>query len=342
MADTPSSLLVPPTGASPIESRQIFAALRRPHLLLASGLLLLLAMIPVYAIVFDLPFSITFFSRVMIFALAALSLALILGYGGLVSFGHALYLGLGAYTVAIMSSYGITNGWVHLAVTIMVCIIVATLTGLICLRTSGIGFIMITLAFAQMFFFLVVSLKMYGGDDGFPIQARSDFGLLDIENHTVFYYVIFALLVASLYGANRLVQSPFGRVLRGSKSNQRRMLALGFPTLRYKLTAYVISCVVCGIAGLLLANLTRFASPEYMSWMRSGELIVIIALGGINSLFGAVVGAVALLSFEEILSGYTTHWMIILGPLVVVVVLVAKQGLYGSLQQSSMWGDNKK
>jgi branched-chain amino acid transport system permease protein len=307
--------------------------LRSARVLFAAAVLLLLAGVPLFAHLSDQPFYVTFFTRIMVFGLASLSLALILGYAGLVSFGHALYLGVGAYTVGIMSFHGITNGWAHLGATLGVSALIAILTGLVCLRTSGIGFIMITLAFAQMFFFLVVSLKVYGGDDGLPLSGRSDFGALDLENSRVFYYVVFFLLIGFLYGAHRLVKSPFGMVLRGCKSNERRMLALGFPTLRYKLAAYVLSSMVCGVAGLLLGNLTKFASPEYMSWVRSGDLIVMIVIGGMNSLFGAVVGAVALLSLEEVLSSYTQHWMVILGPLIVIIVLVAKQGLYGSLVQ---------
>lgn len=330
MADSPSLPAAARLTDTP-RGRSLGSALRKPHVLVATALLLLLAAIPLYAHLFDQPFSVTFFSRVMVYGLAALSLALILGYAGLISLGHALYLGLGAYAVGILSFYGITNGWTHLAVTLVVCAVVAALTGVVCLRTSGIGFIMITLGFAQMFFFLVVSLKTYGGDDGLPIAARSDFGVLNLQNNLVFYYVVFALLLGCLYAAGRLVQSPFGMVLRGCKSNERRMLALGFPTLRYKLAAYVLSSMVCGVAGLLLANLSRFASPEYMSWVRSGDLIVMIVMGGMGSLFGAVLGATVLLSLEEVLASFTPHWMAILGPLIVVIVLVAKQGLYGSL-----------
>jgi branched-chain amino acid transport system permease protein len=305
--------------------------LRSPRVWFVAVVLLLLAAVPVYSQVYDRPFYLTSVARIMVFGLAALSLALMLGYAGLVSFGHALYLGLGAYSVGIMSFYGITNGWAHLGVTLGASALVAVLTGLVCLRTSGIGFIMITLAFAQMFFFLIMSLKVYGGDDGLPIAGRSDFGVLDLQDNVVFYYVVFALVVAVLYGAHRLVNSPFGMVLRGCKSNERRMRALGFPTLRYKLAAYVISSMICGVAGLLLANLTKFASPEYMSWVRSGDLIVMIVIGGMNSLFGAVVGAMVLLLLEELLMSITEHWMAILGLLILLMVLVAKHGVYGSL-----------
>jgi branched-chain amino acid transport system permease protein len=298
----------------------------------AGAILLLLALVPAYSWAFDAPYYVTLFSRIVILALAALSLAPILSYGGMVSFGHALYLGVGAYAVGILAHHGIVSGWIHLAVAIGASALIAAATGAICLRTTGLGFIMITLAFAQMFYFLMVSLKYYGGDDGLSVLARSDFTpLLNLDNNVVLYYLAFALLVAVLYALNRLVNSHFGMVLRGCKSNERRVRALGIPTLRYKLSAYVVSAVICGIAGVLLANLTRFASPEYMSWIRSGDLILMIVVGGVNSLMGGIVGAIVLLSLEEALSSWTQHWMVILGPLIIIMVLVWKQGLYGAL-----------
>jgi branched-chain amino acid transport system permease protein len=298
----------------------------------AGAILLLLALVPVYASVFDAPYYVTLFSRIVILALAALSLAPILSYGGMVSFGHALYLGVGAYSVGILAYHGVTSGWVHLAAAIGVSALIAVSTGAICLRTTGLGFIMITLAFAQMFYFLMVSLKYYGGDDGLSVQDRSDFRpLINLDSNVALYYVAFALLVGVLYLLYKLVNSHFGMVLRGCKSNERRVKALGIPTLRYKLTAYVLSAVICGVAGVLLANLTRFASPEYMSWLRSGDLILMIVVGGVNSLMGGVVGAIVLLLLEEVLSSWTQHWMVILGPLIILMVLTAKQGLYGAL-----------
>jgi branched-chain amino acid transport system permease protein len=182
-----------------------------------------------------------------------------------------------------------------------------------------------------MFYFLAITLKQYGGDDGLTIGARSDFGLLALTSNTVLYYVAFAALLVCLGVLHRLVNARFGMVLRGCRSNERRMAALGFPTLRYKLTAYVISALVCVVAGMLLANLAKFAAPSYMAWQASGDLIVMIVLGGMGTLFGPVAGAVALLIFEEILSGWTTHWMIVLGPAIVLIVLTAKKGIYGYL-----------
>jgi branched-chain amino acid transport system permease protein len=290
-----------------------------------------LALVPVVAHAIGQLFYITLFTRILIFAIAALGLNLILGYGAMVSFGHALYLGIGAYAVGILSYHGVTSGWAHLAAALAAGAVVAVTVGWVCLRTTGVAFIMITLAFAQMLYFLAVSLKLYGGDDGLTIAARSDFGVLDLSHNTVFYYAVFAILVGLLYVLRRLVDSRFGWVLRGSRSNARRMEALGFPTLRYRLAAYVISALVCVVAGVLLANLTRFASPSYMQWQASGDLIVMIVLGGMGTLIGPVAGATGLLILEEVLSAYTDHWMAILGPLIVLLVVFSSRGLYGLL-----------
>jgi branched-chain amino acid transport system permease protein len=190
---------------------------------------------------------------------------------------------------------------------------------------------MITLAFAQMFYFLGVSLKQYGGDDGMQIAARSDFSPISIESNAALYYFAFALLVATLYLSWRLVHARFGRVLRAAKSNPRRMRVLGFPILRYQVTAYVISGCLCGIAGLLLANLTRFASPAYGYWTISGDLVVMVMLGGIATVLGPVVGAAVYVTLETVVAGYTQHWMIITGPIIVLIALVARRGIYGFL-----------
>jgi branched-chain amino acid transport system permease protein len=306
--------------------------LRSPTRVISAASLVALALVPVYAAMFDAPYYVTLFSRIVIFALAALSLAPILSYGGMVSFGHALYLGVGAYSVGLLAHHGVVNGWIHLAATLAVSALISAVTGMICLRTTGLGFLMITFAFGQMFYFLMVSLKYYGGDEGLPINARSDFSpLLNLGSNVVLYYVAFGLLLGALYLLHRLVNSHFGMIIRGCKSNERRVNALGISSFRYKLTAYVLSAMICGVAGMLLANLTRFASPEYMSWIRSGDLIVMVVLGGMNSLMGGVIGAVVLMALEEILSSWTQHWMVILGPLIVIMVLVAKEGLYGAL-----------
>jgi branched-chain amino acid transport system permease protein len=298
----------------------------------SAAILLLLALVPLFAYAADQPYYVRLFARILIFSLAALSLTLTLSYGGMISFGHALYLGIGAYSVGLFTYYSVGSGWAHLAGALACAGFVAASTGAICLRTSGLGFLMITFAFGQMFYFLMVSLKSYGGDEGLPIDSRSDFGpWLSFDNIVVLYYVTFVLLLAVLCVFDRLINSEFGLILRGCKSNERRVKALGLSPFRYKLSAYVISAIVCSLAGMLLANLTKFASPEYMSWIRSGDLIVMVILGGMNSLMGAVVGAIVLLLFEETLSSWTQHWMAILGPFIVLMTLLARQGLYGSL-----------
>jgi len=304
---------------------------RSPRVLAPSLFLLCLGLLPAVTAAIGEPFYVTLAARIVIFALAASGLNLVLGYGNLVSFGHALYVGLGAYVVGILSFHGVTSGWAHLAATVALSGLVAWITGLICLRTSGMAFIMITLAFAQMFYFLGVSLKQYGGDDGLQIAVRSDFAPLSIQSNTGLYYLSLALLLATLYLSWRFVHARFGRVLRGAKSNVRRMRVLGFPVLRYQVAAYAVSGIICGVAGLLLANLTRFASPAYMFWTVSGDLIVMVMLGGIATILGPLVGATVYVILETTLAGYTQHWMLILGPIIVLIALLAKRGLYGFL-----------
>jgi branched-chain amino acid transport system permease protein len=301
-----------------------------------------LALVPLLAAWLGQPFWVTLFTRILIFALAATGLNLVLGYGAMVSFGHAMYIGIGAYAVGILSFHGVDSGFVQLLAALGVGTLVALAVGAICLRTSGMAFIMITLAFAQMLFFLAVSLRDYGGDDGMALKGRSLFGALDLNNASVLYYLAYGLLLGVLYAFWRLVNSRFGMVLRGCRSNARRMASLGFPTLRYKLSAYVVSALVCVLAGMLMANLTRFVSPSYMAWTVSGELIVMTVLGGLGTLIGPVAGATALLLVEEGLSSLklgipwldtllNQHWLALIGLFIVFVVLVLKQGLYGWL-----------
>jgi branched-chain amino acid transport system permease protein len=298
----------------------------------ATAVLAALALVPAVAAAADAPFYVGLFARVMVFAIAALSLDLILGYGGLVSFGHAAYLGIGAYAVGILSFHGIVNGFVHFAVALCAAAVAALVIGFVSLRTSGVYFIMITLAFSQMVYFLGVSLHQYGGDDGLNIRRHSDFGsLFDLDDPTVLYYFVWALLVVFLGLGSRLVHSRFGALLEGTRSNERRMIALGFPIFRYKLTAFVIAGAVCGVAGALFANLTLFVSPSIMHWTRSGEILMMVILGGIGTLFGPVLGAAAYLLLESVLSRWSEHWQAILGPLLILVVLFSKSGLLGLL-----------
>ncbi len=295
------------------------------------ALLALFAGVPLYAQVFEQPFYLTLFGRILVYAIAASSLNLLIGYTGLVSFGHALYLGLGAYAVGILSSHGLDNGWLQLAVALAASTVVATLTGLIVLRTSGMGFIMITLAFAQMFYFLGISLKQYGGDDGMRLAARSALAPLALASPVQMYYLILFVMVVVLYLSWRLVHARFGHALRGIKANERRMRSLGYHTTRLKLAVYVLAAGIAAIAGFLLANLTSYASPSYAAWTVSGELIVMVILGGVGTIVGPLVGAMVLLLLEESLASLTTHWMAPLGIIIVLLVVLARRGVYGSL-----------
>ncbi len=290
-----------------------------------------MAMIPPITAALDAEFYMSLAARMMIFAIAAVSLDLLLGYGGMVSFGHAAYLGTGSYAVAILAFYEINNGFLQLAVAIGASALVALVIGFICLRTRGIYFIMITLALTQMLYFLGISLEEYGGDDGINTDRSQFFEWFDLGDDTNLYYLILFFLVICVWFTWRLINSRFGRVIRGSQSNDDRMQAIGFPTFRYKLTAFVIAGVICGIAGFLLANLTEFVTPEYMHWFRSGEIMIMVLVGGMGTVFGPVFGTIAYLLFEEVISDITEHWMIIFGPLLLILVLFAKQGIWGML-----------
>ena len=290
--------------------------------------LLLLALVPAFTSLTGQGFYLDLVNRLMILAIAALSLNLILGHGGMISFGHAAYLGIGAYCVGIPAYYEVYSGWVHFPLAIGVSALFALLTGAICLRTTGVYFIMITMAFAQMMFFALVSIEEYGGDDGLVIELRSEFEpWLSLEHNLTLYYVTFVSLAVCLYLLHRIVQSRFGMVIEGAKGNERRMQAIGFNTYRYRLTSYVISGAICGFAGALLGNFTNFISPEMMDWMRSGELIFMVVLGGASSLFGPVLGAAAFILLEEWLSGITIYWQLMFGAILILTVLFIRDGM---------------
>jgi len=298
------------------------------------GLLLLLALVllPLYVELTGSRFLLTLFTRILILALAAVSLNLLLGYGGMMSFGHAAYLGIGGYAVGILAFEGITSGFVQWPVALLVSAFFAFVIGALSLRTRGIYFIMITLAFAQMAYYIVAGLARYGGDDGLTIQKRSQFiAPINLSNKVQFYYICLLLLCAAIFLVWRIVNSRFGMAIQGARSNDMRMRAIGFPTYRYQLICFVIAGTLCGLAGALLANHTDFVSPAMMYWTRSGDLIIMVVLGGMGSTFGPLFGAVALLVLEEVLSGITEYWQIILGPLLLLVVLFARGGIDGLL-----------
>jgi len=296
------------------------------------GSFLILAALPMITEAIDEPFYIDLMARVMIFSIAAMSLDFILGYGAMISFGHALYLGLGTYAVGIMAHYEVTNGWLQLLVCISGTAFIAFILGLISLRTSGIYFIMITFALAQMFYFLGISLEAYGGDDGLPIDTRSEFfSFFDLNDAWNMYYLILGTMTVTAIVLWKIINSRFGMVVRGSHSNDARMQAIGFPTMKYRLAAFVIAGLVCGLAGFLLGNLTEFLTPEYMHWFRSGELMIMVMVGGMGTLFGPLFGAFAYLMVEDFLANFTEYWQFYFGPMLIILVLFAKQGLWGML-----------
>jgi branched-chain amino acid transport system permease protein len=307
---------------------------RSPRLWLSLLLLAVLLLAPLLSKALGSSFYLSLATRIVIYAIAASGLNLLLGYAGQASMGHSTFLGLGMYVVGIGGFHGLSNGWLQGGVMVLLITVIATLTGLVALRTRGVAFIMITLAFGQMFYFLVVSLKRYGGDDGLQIDQRSVFDPLPgLDSKIALYYTALAVLLVTMYGIWRTVHGRFGYVLRGFQANERRMLAAGFPRLRYQIVAYVASALICGIAGMLLANLTVFASPSTMSWQTSGDLLLMVVFGGMGTVIGPVVGAVVYLLLEEVLSGLTQHWMVVLGPLIVIVALVSSQGLWGVVLQ---------
>ncbi len=290
----------------------------------------LLAAAPLLGLISAPGYVLSFFTRLMIFALAALALDVILGFGAMISFGHAAFIGLGAYAVGIANAHDITDAFIGLALALAVTGLFGLVTGAISLRTRGVYLIMITLAFGQMAFFLVTSLKAYGGDDGLTLSSRSTvFGTNLLKNPYTFYYLTFTLLLACYLFCRSLIAARFGRVLRGIQDNPDRMRAIGYNPYPYQLVAYVIAGMMGGIAGYLLANQAEFVSPAFMSWQRSGGLIMMVVLGGIGTLHGAILGAAAYLITEELLSGVTEHWRLIFGPLLILVVLFARGGLIG-------------
>jgi branched-chain amino acid transport system permease protein len=300
----------------------------RRYLFWSVAILALIALPPV-TLALGQGFYIDLVRRIMVFAIAAISLNLILGYGGLVSFGHAAYLGVGGYAVAIFAFYGVNNGFLQWGVAIGASALVALAIGAVSIRTSGVYFIMITLAFTQMLYYLGISIEEYGGDDGIRLKARSQFPLLDLNDGLQFYYLVLALMLASVYLVHRIVNSRFGMVLRATKSNEARSRAIGFSPYLYRLSAFVIAGAMGGLAGALLANHTNYLTPDYMHWTRSGEIMFMTILGGMGTSAGPVLGAFALLLLEDLLTGWTEHWQLYLGPLLVLSVLFFRRGLAG-------------
>jgi len=298
-----------------------------------------LAALPPVATLLGEAFYIDLVRRIMIFAIAAISLNLILGYGGMVSFGHAAYLGVGGYAVAIFGFYGIDDGFLQWGTAIGASALVALAIGAVSIRTSGIYFIMITLAFTQMLYYLGISIEEYGGDDGIRIKTRSQFPLIDLGDGLQFYYLVLVLMLGAVYLTHRIVNSRFGMVLRAARSNEARSRAIGFSPYLYRLAAFVIAGAMGGLAGALLANHTNYLTPDIMHWTRSGEIMFMAILGGMGTSAGPVLGSFALLLLEDILANWRDprwigeHWQVILGPLLVLAVLFFRRGLAGLFER---------
>ena len=272
-------------------------------------------------------FYVSFVSRLLIFALAATSLNFVVGFGGMIAFGHAAFFGAGAYTVAILMENGISSALVAWPLAIVVAALLALGIGLVSLRTRGVYFIMITLAFAQMIYYVFISLKAWGGDDGLSLASRSTMGSLPLSNDAVFYWVVLTCLAATLLLLDRITHARFGRVLQAIRENESRMEALGYPVHSYKLLCFVIGGALAGLAGALIANHGQLASPSLLQWTQSGTLLVMVIVGGVGALYGGVVGAATLLLLEEVLSHFTHHWHAALGLALLFVVFRAPHGI---------------
>ena len=297
-----------------------------------------LALLPPFFLMTGQAFYLDLATRLVILAIAAVSLNLILGFGGMVSFGHAAFIGLGAYAVGIpahhatwggfdlIASY---NGLLHLALAIGISALFALITGAISLRTKGVYFIMITMAFGQMAFFLFQSLDVYNGDDGLTIDVRSELPWINLDEPLQLYGLAYVSLVVAMLLTKMIVSSRFGMVLQGAKGNDERMVTLGFNTYLYRLTAYVISGAMCGYSGFLLGNFTTFISPDMMHWTRSGELMFMVILGGASTMFGPVLGSSVFILVEEFFSHFTVFWHLPFGLMLIGIVLFIRGGLMG-------------
>ena len=303
---------------------------------------LVLAIFPLAMQAIDAMFYVSLASRILIYAIAATSLNLVLGYGGMVSFGHAAFFGAGAFVVGIMAVEGVRSAWLAWPTAIAVAALAALVIGAMSLRTRGVYFIMITLAFAQMIYYIFVSLKTYGGDDGLSMPGRSTVGMgVNLRDDLTWYYLVLALLALVQYGLHRLVNSRFGRVIDAIRENEARAEAIGFPVYRYKLLCFVISGAVAGLAGALIANQSNYVSPSLLHWIQSGTLMIMVILGGVGTLWGGLIGATLLLALEHLIADYRIGWIASLAPnyqdhaglavgiVLLTIVMLAPEGIAG-------------
>ncbi len=296
-------------------------------------IIFILTLFPILTHFADQPFWNDIAMRIMLLGIGAIGLNIAFGFGGMVSLGHALFIGIGAYTVGIMNFYDITNAFYHIILSILICGTLGFLVGILSLRTSGIYFIMITLAFAQMFYFFFISLEMFGGDDGFSTD-RSHFFLIDIYKNLRLYYVILSLLIITSFISCILYNSRFGVTLRAIKSNPSRAQSLGLKIINFKITAFIFSAIICGLSGTLFANWQEYISPDIMHWTKSGELLIVIVLGGLGTLSGPLIGSIVFYLLEEIIPKtlsiflplYQDNWMLIFGPMLIIIIFYGKGG----------------
>lgn len=316
------------------------SVLRRRQRLVGAALLILLALMPQVLAALGLSVHLGLVNRIIIYAIAAISLDLVLGYGALVSFGHAMFFALGGYVVGVFAFHTETNnfafGWsgtnaalIIWPVALLACALLAAAVGALALRTSGVAFIMITLAFAQLVFFFLVSLQVYGGDDGLMMSKRNVFPLIDMTRPQTFYYLCLAVLALWLLFCESIVHSRFGLIFQALRQSERRALNLGVNPIRFRLVAFVISAIGTGLAGVLWANYAKFVTPDMAAWSKSGELMAMVIVGGLGTLIGPILGTAVVIGLEQILSIWTEHWMIIMGPVLVLIALLGRQGLLG-------------
>ncbi len=290
----------------------------------------------------DQVYYVTMASRILIYALAATSLNLVLGYGGMISFGHAAFVGAGAYTASVMIVEGLPSAWLGWPLAVAVSGLLALAIGAVSLRTRGVYFIMITLAFAQMIYYLTISMKAYGGDEGLTLTQRATAGFgLDLKDDITFYYIVLAILAGAMFLISRLVDARFGRVIQAIRENESRMEAVGYPVFRFKLAAFTIAGALGGLAGALLANQNSYVNPGILHWTESGKLMIMVILGGVGHLYGGIIGAIGLLGLEELLANHKIEWLaamypnyqqhslLAVGVVLLVVVLYAPQGIAG-------------
>ena len=308
--------------------------------LLALALLAGLAAVPPIAVALGEPYLLGVFTRLVIYAVAAVSLDLVLGYGGLVSFGHAMFFAAGGYVVGITASHvaeaepllgwaGSSQALVVWPLAMLCAAGLGLVVGWLSLRTAGVQFIMITLAFGQLMYVVLASASPYGGTDGLLIGSRLAWPVVGVPGNTQLYWICLGLLAAWFFVLHRLVRSRFGLVLQALRQSERRVANLGYAARPYRLTAFTISAAGMGLAGAMWADYAKFVSPDMSGWAKSGEFMIMVILGGVGTLAGPILGVTAYLGLEQVLTGLTERWMLVLGPLLVLAVLFARRGLWG-------------